>query len=54
VTMHCNLPKPLSIPALSSHHSPVVFKTVLRPYFSETRHIFYDIHADWSLYQPIL
>ena len=56
VTMHSNLPKPLSIPALSSDHNLVVFKNVLGPSFSETRQIFdyLLVHADWSLYQPIL
>ena len=43
VTIHCNLPKPLSIPALSSDHS-----------FSEIRQIFYYLHVDWPLFQPIL
>jgi hypothetical protein len=54
VTMHCNLPKQLSIPALSSDHNPVDFKNVLRPSVFETRQIFDYVQADWSLYQPIL
>jgi hypothetical protein len=54
LSKHCNLSKPLSVPALSSDHNPVVFKIILRFCISEARSICNYTHPDRSLYRSIL
>jgi len=54
LSKHCNLSKPLSVPALSSDHNSLVFKIILRPSFSEARSICDYTYPDRPLYRSTL
>jgi hypothetical protein len=51
---HCILSKPLSVPALSSVHNPVVLKILSSPSLSKPRPILDYTHANWPLFRSTL
>lgn len=54
LSKHCPLSHPLSVPALSSDHNPVVFKIRFHPILQESR-ICYDFkRANWHQFRSVL
>jgi len=54
LSQRCTTSKPLSIPALSSDHNPIVFKVHLHPDFSAPRILYNYKHANWPLFRSSL